>query len=182
MELLGWAGTLLFLIGGFFKSPKHTMATYFTADILYVVMYLSAALYVPAISMGIVCLRTLGALFLSDETNKRSVYALTALTVVILMVTMTHIMDVLIILASLSIAASQLYRDHLVKFRLSLLGSQVLWIIHSLYFDVPSMLVTCLLVSGSCIYSLIVHTGLWHSLRSQISQAYAARFIKLSEV
>ena len=158
MEILGWLANAFFFSGGFFKNPRLTIANYAFADMLYVVMYLSAGIWLAAISMMFAGVRSVLSLFLNEKQNKISVVVFTLIVSVIILTNMQHSADILILLAGACIGLSCYYRDSIIPFRVSTSISQVLWIVHSLIFGVYPMIFCCCIILATNIYALIVYT------------------------
>jgi hypothetical protein len=160
IELLGWAANVLFFAGGVFKNPRLTAAFYVLANALFVVMYASIGIALAAITMGITTLRNLLAIVLNDKHNKISVVILTAITIAILLFTLKNTGDIIILMAAIAIAASYYYIENFILFRLFSSLSQVLWITHSIMFDIYSMMCCCIIILTTNIGALIIYTGL----------------------
>ena len=160
MEFTGWVANLLFFSGGCFKSPRKTIAAYTTANVLYIILYLSLAMPMAAITMFITCIRSSLTLVLNDRQNAYSLIILTGILCLILLFNLESIYDLTILFATIFIGLSGYYRDHFYKFRIMTSISQILWIIHSLIFGVYPMLVCCFIILGTNIGAMLYYSNI----------------------
>jgi len=137
------------------------MSNYALADVLYVVMYFSTGIWLAAISMFFAGLRTVLSLFLNERQNIISIVILTFLTSVIVLLNVSHPADILILLAGFCIGISCYFRDSIIPFRLSTSLSQILWIFHSIVFEVYPMIFCCCIILATNLYALIIHTDIF---------------------
>ncbi len=181
MELLGWLANVFFFTGGLCKNPRMTMCNYIVADILFIIMYVSMELYSAAISMTIVTLRCIFALFLSPEHNKISVILLTTLACVIITLKMQSFADIYVIFAGVFIAISQLNRDNFNVFRFSNTMSQILWIAHSLTFGVYPMIASCMLILATDFYAVWRYSS-FRSMLTDLTTYFAFPILRPAKV
>lgn len=158
MEFTGWVANLLYFGGGCFKSPRKTIAAYTTANILYVILYLSLDIYMAALCMFIVTLRSGFSLFLNDKHNLYSVIILTSVLSVFLLLNIESLYDLAILFAAIFIGLSNYYRDHFYKFKIMVCISQLLWMVHSLAFGVYPMLFCCFMTLSTNIGAILYYS------------------------
>lgn len=149
---------LFFILAGLYKSPKISMIFYTLSSVVFLHIYVNLGLLMAAISIGLSIVRGVGCITLSHKYNNTLTFITTALIILLIAVEISHMADTLIIIAAIFIGAACYYRDCVILFRTTTALSQVLWIIHSVIFDVPSMLICSSIILGTCIWALIKHT------------------------
>ena len=169
MEILGWVANLFYFSGGLFKNPRKTMLNYALADVLYVIMYFSTGFWIAAISIFFCSLRTVLSIFLNEKHNIIAIVFLTLLTSMIIITNMNHTADVLILLAGWCVGMSCYFRNSIIPFRLSISMSQVLWIIHSVAFEIYPMIFCCGVMLATNLYALIIYTDLFKRTNNEVS-------------
>ena len=135
---------------------------------------MSLDLYIAVAAMCVTIIRAVFAITLNDRQNLYALIILTAILCVFMMFRIDHIVDLTILLANICIGLSCYYRDHFVKYRIATSISQILWIIHSLYFGVYSMLACCLMILGTSIGALLYYSPVGEAIMSKFMRKVKA--------
>jgi hypothetical protein len=149
---------LFFILGGLYKRPQASLACYQISGLIFLYIYINTGLFMAAISIALGVIRGIGSIFLSNKQNNYFSFITTALIIFLIAIEISHMADILIIVAAVCIGASCYYRDCFVLFRVTTMISQFLWIAHSIIFDVPSMLICSSIILSTCVWALIKHT------------------------
>ncbi|MAZ76145.1 MAG: hypothetical protein CMH31_02460 [Micavibrio sp.] len=147
-----------FILAGLYKSPKTSIIFYTLSSVVFLYIYVDLGLFMAAISIGLSIVRGIGCITLNHKYNNALTFITTALIILLIAVEISHMADTLIIIAAVFIGTACYYRDCVILFRATTALSQILWIIHSVIFDVPSMLICSCIVLSTCIWALIKHT------------------------
>lgn len=153
---LGVLANIFFVIGGFFREPKHSMIMVIFGNLIFAMYYIAMELYSPIFSVitgALVCL-----LIVNTQCAKRikliSISG-TCMICLLLILNFSSLYDVLLILAAIAIACAQMNKSNYIRYKFFVLISQSLWITFCLHFSDYAMLCTCVFIVVSNIWALI---------------------------
>lgn len=157
---------ILFAFGGFFRNPRLTIALYTLSNFLFLFVYFELGLFMVCISIMLSSIRGIAALILNEQRNRYSVAIFTFAIVVLIAIEINNYADLLIICAAIAIGLAAYFRDKLVLYWTATITSQILWITHSLIFEVYGMLICCCVIMTTGIFAICRHIDLPQLLRA----------------
>jgi hypothetical protein len=153
--ILGVLANLFFILGGFFRAPKHSMIFSMCGNISYIAYYSVIDLSSPMIQVALATLT--GLLILNTSCSRRiKMIALmgTSLTTLMLLSNLSSAYDFLIIFAGWCICFANTNKYNYILYKAGVLLSQGLWIIYCLHMSDFAMLATCEFIITSTVFSL----------------------------
>lgn len=145
-QFLGWIACAMYLLAPLFKTPRNTIKTSLFGECCNALFYAISMQWAGALSMGLNIVRGTCAVYASDQVLKYVAYFSLALIWGATLYKLSFPYDILIASAATCIALSQKNRDKFYTYRGFVMLSQVLWIIHSYFTGMHTMLVTCILI------------------------------------
>ena len=157
VEYLGWIAVLLYVIAGLQRMPRITISISLVANLLFIIKYYLQAHYSPFTLM--LC-NTICALLIMSLHEKYRIYLGVlsfSITASFVFMNFASYFDFLIVFAAACVIWAQINLESYIKYKIGVLMSQFLWIIFSSTISDHAMIATCLFISASNIFSLLVN-------------------------
>lgn len=153
---LGILANILFICGGLFRNPRHTMIFAVLGNLTYIGYYYILGLNAPIISVSVCIVSALVAITANHRGVIQASSCFSALVISVMIISnMQGALDLLVALAAWAIAAAQMNKDNYIYYKAFVMASQCLWIVYCSIHADYAMLVTCLFVLGTNSASLI---------------------------
>ena len=172
--VLGVLANLIFIVGGYVRSPKTALFCAFLGNIVYIGYYSLMGLYAPMFNVG---LGALTCLIISQSDNKNLIKTLAVVNAVIItgliVSSLSSSFDLFIVLAAWSIALAQMNKDSYIAYKIYVAVSQCFWIAYCAHFSDYAMLFTSGFIFITSTYSLVMNMykdGLIRSLTKSTAQ------------
>jgi hypothetical protein len=149
-----WFAVCLYFISGFFRTPKITLSIALAGNVFFIIKYVYMGEYAPGIAMSF---NTVSALIMLMVTKDKKIYiALPTFLIssIFIAQNFTGVMDLLIVTAAGFLLMGQVNLDNYIRYKASVMASQICWVVFSFAIHDFAMITTCCFILYSNGFSL----------------------------